>query len=68
MDNVTGKIGDVGQVALLPGGLWQRQTEQGMRQRFFVSEQDEQDPEVTNCRVSSQELPVEGGVLEFGGG
>ena len=66
MDNVTGKLSAVGQVAL-PGGPGWRRAEQGLHQRFVVSEQGELSPvqkemEVTNCRVSSQEIPVEGGV------
>ena len=38
MDNVTDEFGDLGQVALLFGKPQQRRMEQGMRQRFVVSD------------------------------
>ena len=72
MEDITGKLRDVSQVMLLLGGPWRRGMEQGVCQRLVVSEQGKLPPlqeetEVTNSRVSSQELPVEGRILGFGG-
>ena len=41
MNYITSKLSNVGQVVLLPGGPWQRGTEQGMLQRLLVREQSE---------------------------
>ena len=73
VDNITGELGDVGDVALLPGGPRRRGAEQGVHQGFVVSEESElptfqEKSEMTNGGVSCQKLSVKGGVFGLSGG
>ena len=73
MDNNTGELSNIGQMVLLPGGPQWRGTEQGVRQRLVVCEESEflsfqEETEMRNQSISSQQLPVEGGVFGLGSG
>ena len=73
MDNITGELGDVGEMGCLSGGPQRRGTEKHVGERSMISEKDklpcfEEETEMTNGGVSCKEFTIKGGVLGFGGG
>ena len=73
MDRVAGKLRDEGPLPLLLGGPGQRNPEQRLSERLMVSEQGkiptfQEEFELSHDRVSSQEIPVQGGVMGLGEG
>ena len=73
MDNFTGELGDVGEMACLSGGPWPRGTEKGMGERLMISEKVKlmyfkEETEMANSGVSCKEFTIKDGVLGFGGG
>ena len=73
MNNITGQLSNIGQMALLPEGPRRRGTEQNVHQRLVVREEGEflsyqEKTKMMHGRISSQQLPVKGGVFGLGGG
>ena len=65
MDNITGKLGDIGKMALLSGGPWWRGTEKGEGERLMINEKSEltsfeEKTEMVDWGVGSKKLSVEG--------
>ena len=73
VDNIIGKLRDVGEVASLFRGPWRRRKEKGMGERLMIGEQGKfagfkGESEMGNGGVSCKEFTIKGGVLGFGRG
>ena len=73
VDNITGELGDVGQMARLSGGPWWTGVEKGLGERLIIGEKGKltgflEEKEVVNSGISCEEFMIKGRVLGFGGG
>ena len=73
MDNITGELGDVGEMACLSGRPRRRGTEKGVGKRLMINEKGkltcfEEETEMANGRVSCKEFTIKDGVLRFSRG
>ena len=73
MDNITGELGDVGEMACLSGGPRRRGKEKGEGERLMIGKKSkltgfEEEMEMANGGVSCKEFTIKGRVLGFGGG
>ena len=73
MNYVTGKFGDIGEMACLSVGQRQRGTEKGVGKGFMIGEQGEfssfkEKTEMADGGIGCKEFTIKGGVLGCGGG
>ena len=73
VDNITGELGDVGEMVCLSGGPRRRGTEKGVVERLMIGEKGkltgfEEETEMADGGVSCREFTIKGRVLGFGGG
>ena len=70
MDNITGKLGDVGKVVSLSRGPWRRRTEKGLGERLMICEQGKfagfkGESKMANGEVSCKEFMIKGEDLDL---
>ena len=73
VDNITGELGDVGEMARLSGGPRWRGTKKGVGERLMIGEKGkltcfEEETEMAKGRVSCEEFTIKSGVLGFSEG
>ena len=73
VENITGELEDVGEMAGLSGGPQRRGTEKGEGEMLMIGKKGkltgfEEETEMSNGGVSCKEFTIKDGVLGFGGG
>ena len=68
LDNITGKLGDLGKVASLSGRPWRRRTEKGVGERLMIDDQGKfggfkVESKMVDRGVSCKEFTIKGRVL-----